>query len=152
MEYNTIRMVAKLMNYGGAILLFVTSIMKFLTFNFMKTEFILNLYYILFGLIIFAVELGIRPVLTQFYFMNFSFGKALFAGFVGSITFTISYWLQTVLSSFFFAACLFFFILGCVCHKAESEDLSKRIPSGAQKPPSEQEMKPQDQRIPAAQA
>ncbi len=152
LEYSTVRMIAKGAHFVGAILLFVTSITKFLMFNFLKTEFVMTLYYMLFGLIIITVELGIKLVLNQFYFMNFSFGKALFAGFVGSITFTTGYWLQLLLSAFFFAACLFFIILGCLCRSPELSEFNQNNPSGAAKAPAAQEMKAQDQRLPAAQA
>ena len=134
-DYEKIKSVAKLCHFAGAGLLFLTSIMRFITFNFKGIDFLLSLYYIFFGLIIIGTELRMDKVLTYFYFMNFSFGKAIFAGFIATMVFS-SDWIQLATFAFFLVACCGFLVLGALFTKKEMEDaIPKTLDSQSESKP-----------------
>ena len=151
-SYDTIRKITIVCHCLGALLLFIISVVRFVQFDFTSSTFVLSIYYILFGLIIVCCEIGFAKVLEQFYFMNYSFGKALFAGFIATLTFTL-YWLQLAVSIFFMVACAGFIILGLFYTSAETDKAVQKSPAQEEgkadsEPKKEQEM---DNQLPAPQ-
>lgn len=142
-DYEKVKRAAKLCHFAGAGLLFVTSIMRIISLSFNGLDFLLSLYYIFFGLIIVGTELRMPKVLTYFYFMNFSFGKAIFAGFVATIVFSSDI-IQIATFVFFLVACCGFIVLGALFTKKEMEDaIPKRLDSQTEsKPEVEQKTEP----------
>jgi len=131
-DYEKVRKVAIVCHFIGAGLLFLTSILRFVSFNFTSTEFILSIYYILFGAIIILTELGYQRILEQFYFLNFSFGKAGFSLFIATLLFNLSNWFQILVSIFFLVAGLGFLIIGCFFMSEEREKaVPKQVSSSA---------------------
>ena len=136
MSYETVKKVAQIWHGVGAILLFVTSILKIAQFNINQAiDYIMTAYYILFGILIVLIEFGVPKVLQVFYFMNFSFGKALSCAFIATMTFNLHDTMQLITTIFFFIAALGFLIIGfCFCGK-EAEEAAKNAPQSAGESP-----------------
>ena len=124
LNYEKIKKVAKYSHFVGAGLLFITSVMRLFTLNFKAIEVLLSIYYVLFGLIIIMSELKYQRVLTHFYFMNFSFGKAIFAGFIATMVFSFE-WIQLATFVFFLVACCGFIVLGVLFSKQEIAEVTE---------------------------
>ena len=77
-----------------------------------------------------------QKIIDQFYFMNYSFGKALFSGFIATLTFS-SYWLQLAVAIFFATACGGFIVLGLLYTKQESENAPAKAPGNVEAKPGE---------------
>ncbi len=139
-DYAKVRQFTVFVHCIGSVLLFITSISRFFQLDFSSTTFVLSIYYIGFGVLIILSELRIERVLRHFYFMNFSFGKAVFAGFVATLTFSLSLF-QLVVGSFFIVACGGFLILGFIYTRQEAKDaVPKPRPSSAAEKPDEQKL------------
>ena len=111
-EYSTVKFVARICHFVGAGLLLLLGIMEFARLDFIATTFFMNIYYILFGIVIVLTELGFQRVIDNFYFMRFYFGKSFFCGFIGILCFGSSYWVRLLTAIFFVVACIAFLILG----------------------------------------
>ena len=127
MSYEAIKKVAAICHIVGAGLLVIMSVINFAQFNFTSIDFVLTIYYILFGAIIVFCELGINFVLKNFYFMNFFLGRAIFCTFVACITFQTDYWLKILISVFFIVAAVCFVFLG-FCYSAEEATIEEKNP------------------------
>ncbi len=123
--------------YLGAALLFYLGISRIFTLSFLANNVVLSLYYILFGAIILMGELGFGIISRKFHFLDRNFGKAFFALFIATFTFTISYWVQLGVSLFFLVAGGCFVVLGftspaeeTTSDPAREEDKKKAEPEG----------------------
>ncbi len=130
-NYDSVKRVARICHFVGAVLLFLMSIVRFSQLNFTSTEFILCVYYIFFGVLIIFVELGFEFITSKFFFMNYSFGKALFAGFVATLCYGTSYWVQLAVAIFFTVACLGFLVMGFMFTSQEAENVKPKDPAAA---------------------
>ena len=145
-DYARVRMIVKFAHIAGAILLFVIAVIQFAQLNFSQMKFIMLIYYILFGILIILIELGFGAVLRYFYFMYYSWGKAVFAFFVATLIFTKDQWWQLASSIIFFIAAAGFIVLGFVYRSEEAEEAAKHLP-----PPKEGEAAAQPAQAPATQ-
>ena len=125
MDYDCVGKIARFSHFVGALMLFAMAILKFTQMNFTNSEFVIDIYYILFGILIVLIEFGIQKVIDQFYFMNYSFGKALFSGFIATLCYGTSYWAQLIVAIFFTVACAGFLLLGFMFNSQEQQNVQK---------------------------
>ena len=151
MSYEGVSRIARICHILGAVLLFVMSIIGFAQLNFTSTQFVMYVYYIFFGVLIIFVELGFTKVIEQFYFMNYSFGKALFAGFVATLCYGTNYWVKLAVAIFFTIASGGFLILGMMFTSEETKNAVQKAPSGEENKPAEQKGREMDNKLPAPQ-
>ena len=129
MNYEHVKKVAKICHFVGAGLLVFMAIMEFTKGSFNVGEFFLNVYYILFGILIALVEIGFERVMKHFYFMKFSFGKAFFAVFIAILCFGSTYWARILCGVFFSAACVGFVIIGFFFRAQELAEINENQPN-----------------------
>ena len=66
----------------------ILGVFQFITFDITNArQFILSLYYILFGILVCLSEMSCEKLMSCFYFLKFYLGKGLFFIFLASITF-----------------------------------------------------------------
>ncbi len=133
--YELIRKIARICHFVGAVILFLMAGYRFIKFDFTSTEFILCVYYVLFGLLIIFTELGFQFMIKHFFFMNYSFGKALFAAFVATLCYGTSYWVQLAVAIFFTVACAGFLVMGFIYTSEENEAAKANSPDADPKDP-----------------
>ena len=109
-------LVLRVITFLCGIALIILGIIGFVTFSFSGVRgFFLNVYYILFGILVCFSEMPCEKLLSCFFFLRFYLGKALFFLFLGSITFTWDPVYYLVISITYFAASGFYFFLLCTC-------------------------------------
>ena len=101
---------AKAFQVIGALLLVVLAISRFFGAALASPPaFILTIYYFVFAGILLAAEFQFKLVMDQFYFLYYSWGKAVLDFFL----FTM--WFDTEVNPFFqIPVAIFFFVLGCM--------------------------------------
>ena len=151
--YSKIKMIVKICHLVGAGLLLLLGISELTKVTGFNSDLFLNIYFILFGAIIALVEFNIEFIFTCVYFMKFSFGKSLFAGFIAILSYGSTYWIRLLTAIFFTVACIGFLILGIFYSKKEMEgEEAEKAGTGEKKPEEKQaESKKEDDRLPAPQ-
>ena len=153
MNYEKIKKVAKICHLVGAALLLLVGISEFFRVDVFRGDFFLNIYFILFAGLIVLVEFDFKIAFEYFYFMKFSFGKSLFAGFIALLCFGSSYWIRILVGVFFCVACIGFLIMGASFGKNEKDEAESQsnpsTVSSTSKP--EDAPKASDPKLPAPQ-
>mmetsp|Transcript_14092 Transcript_14092/g.26384 ORF Transcript_14092/g.26384 Transcript_14092/m.26384 type:complete len:122 (-) Transcript_14092:769-1134(-) len=76
-------------------------------------KFMLNVYYLLFGVLCVLGELPIKKLTIHFSFLKSYLGKGLYYFFLGTITVDIDPWWRLLISLWLITTGVFFFVLAC---------------------------------------
>ncbi len=117
---------------ASAILLVILSIVRIIKITEARTFtlYVMTIYFVLFGLVILLVELGLKPIKRTFYFLNFAWGKAIFDFFIACMSLSTGFYGTTSMITIpvaivFFLGCLFFIIISIFYREEEKEKDSK---------------------------
>ena len=124
-RYEKFRKFARVAQIIAALILTILIIVRFINMGGASPiDFILTFYYIFFVATIFLSELGVKVFMKRMYFMYYSWGKAAFNIFVGSLCLTTSIvaWLHILVGVLFMVSGVVFLILGCCCFREEEKE------------------------------
>ena len=113
-DYEFVRKWSKIFTYGCSGAIVALGMAKFFNVtNVMNPiDYIVNVYLLFLGLVLFTCECGWERILKYFNFLRYFFGKAFYVIFVGLLCFNQNYWFQILVSVFLFSAAVLYIILG----------------------------------------